>query len=314
MQCPRLDELPPVAGGGDSRGWPYDRESTRLAATAPDGGEWPRISVVTPSYEQAPFLEKTLRSILLQGYPNLELIVIDGASRDGSLAIIERYAPYLSHWVCEPDGGQSDALNKGFARASGEILSWLNSDDIFLPDTLAAVVDARRRDPDCDAWIGLGHKVDERGRLVHVSPRLDLSLEGVLDWPTNHFAQPACFFSRRAWELAGPLSTELHYCMDFDLWLRMLEGGLQFAPIERVLALMLAHPAAKTTGAPERMLMEIALVMDRHGAHQLARRTLDEMADELSRFRRYKSLIDRSPLWKPLLPLWKRLREKILSR
>src|SRR5262245_2264682 len=119
MRCPLLSALPPPPPGRD--GWPWTVASDPLPETRPNGSAWPRISVVTPSYNQGRFLEETIRSVLLQGYPDLEYFVIDGVSTDESVAIIERYAPWLSFWVSEPDGGQVEAINKGIARATGDL-------------------------------------------------------------------------------------------------------------------------------------------------------------------------------------------------
>src|SRR5665811_68289 len=112
-------------------GWPWTVEPQSLPAIRPDGSSWPPITIITPSYNQGQFIEETIRSVLLQGYPNLEYVIIDGGSSDGSLEVIQKYSPWLAHWVSEPDGGQSQAINKGFARAHGEVIAWLNSDDVL---------------------------------------------------------------------------------------------------------------------------------------------------------------------------------------
>src|ERR1700738_1526878 len=109
-------------------GWPWTTETPRLPAVRPDGSRWPRITIVTPSFNQGQFIEETIRSVLLQGYPNLEYIIIDGGSTDNTVEIIKKYEPWIACWVSEKDRGQSDALNKGFARATGQILAWLCSD------------------------------------------------------------------------------------------------------------------------------------------------------------------------------------------
>src|SRR5262245_21335405 len=143
MQCPRLDQLPPPPAGRS--GWPWTEATPRLPATLPDGAAWPRITIVTPSYNQAPFLEETIRSVLLQGYPNLEYIIIDGGSSDGSVELMRRYEPWLAYWVSEPDGGQSEAINKGWCSATGTVTTWLSSDDIYTPGALKAVAEGMAR-------------------------------------------------------------------------------------------------------------------------------------------------------------------------
>lgn len=134
MRCPTLAELPPPPPGKE--GWPWTEGSPSLPDQMPDGRPWPRVSLVTPSYNQDPFIEETIRSVLLQGYPALEYIVIDGGSRDNSVEIIKKYERYLAYWVSEADRGQADAINKGFQRGTGELGCYLNSDDILCRGTL----------------------------------------------------------------------------------------------------------------------------------------------------------------------------------
>src|SRR5215831_6523303 len=122
MRCPRLCELPPAPAG--KSGWPWTEETSALADQNEDGINWPRISIVTPSYNQGQFLEETIRSVLLQNYSNLEYIVIDGGSSDNSAEIIRKYEPWLTHWVSEKDDGQSHAINKGFQRVTGDLVAW----------------------------------------------------------------------------------------------------------------------------------------------------------------------------------------------
>ena len=132
MRCPTLFKLPAAPAG--KTGWPWTVETSQLADTMPDGRPWPRISVVTPSFNQGQFIEEAIRSVLLQGYPNLEYIIVDGGSTDALIDIIRRYTPWISSWFSERDDGQSDAINKGLGVATGEIVSWLNSDDLVTPD------------------------------------------------------------------------------------------------------------------------------------------------------------------------------------
>ena len=117
------------------------KDRAQLPETMSDGHPWPRISIVTPSYNQGQFIEETIRSVLQQGYPNLEYIIIDGGSTDNSVEIIKKYEEYLTYWVSEPDDGQYDAINKGFSRATGEIMAWLNSDDMYVPWTFKTVAE-----------------------------------------------------------------------------------------------------------------------------------------------------------------------------
>ena len=130
MQSPRCHDLPSLPAG--KAGWPWTKESQRKSVASGDGmPPLPRLSVVTPCYNQESFIEETIRSVLLQGYPDLEYIIIDGGSTDGTLDVIQKYEPWLTHWESKPDRGQSHAINKGWKLATGEMVGWLNSDDIY---------------------------------------------------------------------------------------------------------------------------------------------------------------------------------------
>src|SRR5579872_1583448 len=164
MRCPSLQELPPPPPG--RIGWPWTEASAPLPATMPDGEAWPGISVITPSFNQARFVEGTLRSVLLQGYPNLEYSVLDGGSTDGSVDIIKKYAPWLKQWVSAPDGGQSAAINRGLQSSSGLFATWINSDDLLCRDALTT--HALRVGLDANvAYIGDCIYIDEASRPLY---------------------------------------------------------------------------------------------------------------------------------------------------
>lgn len=147
-----LTDLPSPPPG--KTGWPWTEESSEIMEETPDSFEYPRISIVTSNYNYGHFLEETIRSVLLQGYPNLEYIIIDAGSTDNSLEIIEKYAPWLAYYVSEKDKGQSDGINKGFYQATGKIYAWLNSDDIFCPNTLLEIGQFWRHNPHCHFLTG----------------------------------------------------------------------------------------------------------------------------------------------------------------
>lgn len=204
----------------------------------------PRISIVTPSYNQAQFLERTIISVLNQGYPNLEYIIIDGGSTDGSLEIIKKYERYLAYWVSEPDKGQSDALNRGFARSTGEILAWLNSDDMYLPEALFKVADMFRKHPSAALVYGDYIKVDADDRCVALRRQPSFDYQICLHSYTIAM-QPASFFDRKAFFEVGGLDPSLHYTMDYDLILRLARYG-EVLHIGEYVAAFRFHSACKT--------------------------------------------------------------------
>jgi len=222
----------------------------------PERGVLPKISVVTPSFNQAEYLEETLRSVLDQEYPNLEYIVIDGGSTDGSVDIIRRYEDRLAYWVSEPDEGQYDALNKGFARSTGEIMAWLNSDDKYLDWTFSSVAEAMSNLPEIE-WLTSQFQFfwDQQGRAMRCEWHPGFSRELVLrggtlpgcGWPAWAFLQQESTFWRRSlWERAGgQLSTSYSLAGDYDLWMRFA-GQAELYSLSVPLAGFRQHPGQKT--------------------------------------------------------------------
>ena len=217
---PRLRDLPSVAG---KVGWPWTKASPSPSLTSP----WPRITIVIPSFNQGRFLEETIRSVLLQSYPNLELIVIDGGSEDSSLEVVGRYEPWLAYSTSEPDSGQSEAINKGFDRATGDIMTFLGSDDVYEPGTLQDVAQRWGQHPGPGVIVGAFRYMDESSRRspeIH-PPRLpgpgphDLTL---LDTSTWRLHQVSTFYSRQALDTVGRrVREDLHYTMDRELLYRV---------------------------------------------------------------------------------------------
>lgn len=254
----------------------------------------PRISVVVPSFNQGRFLGETLESLFTQDDPNIEVIVVDGASTDGSVDVIRRYADRLAWWVSEGDRGQSHALNKGFARATGEWLCWLNSDDMLLPGALPALRAAVAREPQREWWIGGGHFVDKRGRSIrHYQPPIGLAAAAQLDdWRRFWFAQPSTFFSRALYDACGgQVREDLHYAMDLDLWLRFLQRA---APgfIESGLSAYRLHEAAKTAALTVPAEMEIVrLIIEVLGLDAAMARIGCIAADRLEFEQKYRRLL-----------------------
>ena len=181
------------------------------------------VSIVTPSFNQAAYLEQTLLSVLEQDYADIEYLVIDGGSTDGSPDIIKRYASRLAYWISEKDSGQADAINKGMARAKGEIVAWLNSDDTYLPGTVTAAVKAFDENPDVAMVYADMLAVDERGQTFNTLRYRQLTLEDLLSFQI--IGQPAVFMRRSAFEKAGGLDPSFHFLLDHHLWIRIAAQG-----------------------------------------------------------------------------------------
>lgn len=224
----------------------------------------PRISIVTPSFNQASFLEETILSILDQGYPKLEYMIIDGGSTDGSLEIIRRHEAHLAYWVSEPDHGQYDALQKGFARATGELLGWLNSDDICLPGALTTVGHAYAEHlGTCVAGPVLNFDMRTgRQETIH---QHGITFENLVQfWQLKYgWHQPGFFFPRSAYELVGGMNGSLSYAMDYDLVCRLLQRH-SVTYVREPLAKFRLHDTSKTCTMAREMLMEVSSVSRRY--------------------------------------------------
>lgn len=218
MRCPRIADLPPPPDG--RTGWPWTEDSAQLPDRRPDGPPWPRVSVVTPSYNQGQFVEETIRSVLLQGYPDLEYIIMDGGSTDSSVDIIRKYEPWLSYWISQPDRGQSHAINMGWAKTSGEILAYLNSDDYYYQSAIAAAVEGFLEHPDAGIVYGTAAIVGERGGEIRTWAARPFDVKAMLT-EGNIVPQPAAFFSRRSLNAQGYLDERLSMIMDYALCIRV---------------------------------------------------------------------------------------------
>jgi GT2 family glycosyltransferase len=246
-------------------GWPRRALDGDLAPESRPGG-WPRVSLVTPTLNQAPYLEDTLLSVLHQGYPSLEYLVFDGGSTDGALEILRRYGDRLTHWETGPDRGQSDAVNKGWQRSTGKYLWWLNGDDMLAPGALADAVRFLEDNPQVDLVFGDLLRIDERGQAVeiHRVPDFDLAAY-VLDG--HHVSQAGALMRREVLDRIGTLDVDLHYLMDTDYWHRLALAGGRIAHIPQVLALFRVHAESKTQAGSAQSTQERYLVNRRLFEH-----------------------------------------------
>jgi glycosyltransferase involved in cell wall biosynthesis len=221
----------------DLSAFPYTVQTSPALYTT--RSNWPKITIVTPSYNQAAFLEQTIRSVVLQNYPNLEYIVIDGGSTDGSVEILEKYSPWISYWQSEKDEGQGQAINKGFSLASGEIFAWLNSDDYYLEGVLYKVAETFIKYK-TDFVYGYAYSLkDGKYELIKMLPLLDYFIK----IPT--LAQPSCFWRSK---IHQSIWEELHCALDYELWLRLVKGNKRKL-IKEPLSVAHVHDDAKTHDA-----------------------------------------------------------------
>jgi len=251
-------------------GWPWTQESESLEV-APPGDQWPRITVVTPSFNQAAFLEAAIRSVLLQGYPDLEYIVLDGNSSDESVAIIEKYGRWLAHWESRPDGGQSDAINRGMLLGSGRWATWVNSDDMLCCNALNNHVRTHRLDEGV-IYVGVCQHVDDEGDVVGTHQGRVHSLEDLVRirqiWRSAGFIdQPAVLFPRDLFRSVGGLDAANHRTMDYELWGKFLIAGSRFRYTDIMFGAFRMHPSQKTADALEqtKSLVQTAASLARTG-------------------------------------------------
>lgn len=217
-----LKDLPsPPPGKTD---WPWTEGTECLPERMPDGSEWPRISIVTPSYNYGRFIEETIRSVLLQGYPNLEYIIIDGGSTDNTVEIIKKYEKYLTYWVSEPDAGQTDAINKGYQHCTGNIFAWLNADDAYTKMSLHMVAENYLQGYQMVAGSCLN--VFNDGRLDDIVNSVSINFERYLKfWVVgSHFPQPAVFMAKEIADKCFPLDKSLYMLMDYQFFLRAISA------------------------------------------------------------------------------------------
>lgn len=230
--------------------------------------EHPKVTIVTPSFNQDPFLEATIRSVLEQDYPNIEYMIIDGGSTDGSVAIIERYASRLAYWQSRKDKGQTDALNQGFSRSTGDVLAWLNSDDLLLPGAVSAAVKQLIAHPEAGMVYGNCLLINAEGCKIGDFPAAQTDLKR-LRRGYVHIPQQAAFFRAELWRDVGPLDDSFFFAMDYDLWVRLAQKApLSYTP--EAWAAFRLHDDAKSISADDRCWPEMLKVHYRDGGSRFA--------------------------------------------
>ncbi len=260
MRCPTLAELPPPPPG--KTGWPWTEEtpaSAKLAAST-----LPRISVVTPSYMQAEYLEETIRSVLLQGYPNLEYFILDGGSKDGSADIIQRYQPWLAGWRSSRDDGQSATINEGWKQATGDIIAWINSDDTYHPNALLTAGETFSKSTEVRWLGGIVDDCHADGRFLKRHLPAGANLTESLGRRAPGYHQPGMFWRRAVLDQIGYLDSSLNYVFVHEFWVRSAMAGLQMTVLNQPIANFRLHSMSKTVSRHPLFLEEDWKVFRRH--------------------------------------------------
>ena len=228
----------------------------------------PKVSIIMPSYNQAQFLEEAIQSVLHQTYPDVEFILVDGASKDNSLEIVRKYEQHFAWWVSEKDKGHADALNKGFAHANGEILAWLNSDDVYYPEAVAQAVSILKAQPDVGMVYADADLIDHASVTIGQFAARQTSYRSMLRGSV-HIPQATTFFRADLWRQVGPLDLSLFFSFDYDLWVRL-------AKVSRVLyvpqhwAKFRIHGDGKTVVNDDRCYPDMLRVLQREGGGWLS--------------------------------------------
>ena len=262
-QAPTLSELPAPPGGRS--GWPWTEASPPLPATQ----ACPRVSIITPSFNQGQYIEETIRSVLLQGYPELEYFIIDGGSTDNTVEIIRKYEKWLTGWVSEKDAGQADAINKGFARTTGEVFNWLCSDDVLSQGALATVAKSFSDAEPCDVLAGAcfcqyDDEPEKSGARPAKGPGWEATpyIEGI--W------QPSCFWRRDFVRRKDLVLRDLHFCMDRELWCYLLSEGARWRWTDEVLSIYRFTGDNKSVVGRQKIINEVDSIYRKYVPESIA--------------------------------------------
>ncbi|MEW6336972.1 MAG: glycosyltransferase family 2 protein [Acidobacteriota bacterium] len=262
-----------------------------------------RVSVIVPTLNSAEFLSETLDSLVGQREAQLEVLVVDGGSTDGTLEIVRAAETrLLLRWISEPDRGQADAINKGFTMASGQIVSWLNADDCLTSGALARVVDLFAREPDLDVLSGLGILAGPTGNFIKIIPETPIQVIGDLYRFGCHICQPSTFLHRRVIERHGPLDASYHYALDFEYWLR-IGRSVRYMFVPEILSSFRLHPGSKTVAAQRRFWAEEWRAFRRHGGSRRSPFVLAHLYHSRVRWAAYLGLAPARWLLWPLFGL-----------
>lgn len=241
----------------DRQGWPWNVHGNPVPPYSDDPAAWPRLTVIMPSYNQAEFIDESIRSVLLQNYPNLEFMIFDGGSTDDTLAVIRKYEPWITYWESKSDRGQSHAINKGFCRSTGDYIAWLNSDDLYYPGALFAISRAIKKNPEAGMIYGAGAKIDMQSQVLIRIPYRPYNNK--LLSTRFYILQQSSFVKRSILNHDKMVEEYLHYTMDWELSIRVSRKAPVMA-IPDEIGMFRIHDKCKTSTGQYFRKREIALV------------------------------------------------------
>ncbi|MGC1393151.1 MAG: glycosyltransferase family 2 protein [Coleofasciculaceae cyanobacterium] len=238
-----LKDLPPPLPG--ATGWPWTEQSQPLPKQIIDASKLPRISIITPSYNQGKFIEETIRSVLLQGYPNVEYIIIDGGSTDRTIEVIQKYQKYIAYWISESDQGQADAINKGFLKATGDLIGWQNSDDYYYPDAFIYAAQGAIHFQEYDVFYGSRNfiNLDGKGSITKDNHMSAFDLEQMI--PNTNMSNQSAFFRKNIFQEGNLINKTFNHCMDHEFFWRLVFQSYKFIFIPEINACYRLHPDCK---------------------------------------------------------------------
>jgi glycosyltransferase involved in cell wall biosynthesis len=254
----------------------------------------PLVSIVTPSFNQGRFIRDTIESVLGQDYPNIEYIVMDGGSTDETVNILRSYGDRIN-WVSEPDKGQTDAINKGIEKSSGDIIAYLNSDDIYLPGTIPHIVKLLQENPETEFIYGDFHAIDESGAILDRIKTIPFD-PNILLYDANFISQPASFYKRSLFEKIGSFDDSLHYLMDYEFFLRAARRQIEFRLTRRYLSAIRYHGDCKTLTGAEPWAEERQALKRKYARMRVQHPAAMKLLAAIYRLKRYLLLIGRGRL------------------
>ena len=243
---------PPI----ECHGWPWDETYFRCQSKKNDSAQWPKVSIITPSFNQGQYLEETIRSVLLQDYPNLEYLILDGGSSDNSIEIIQKYEQWLSFWVSEPDGGQADAINTGMQKSTGEYIGWLNSDDLLYPSAIRRVVEAFRCDRDAELIFGDVEQGQNLQQGIYVLRGEQIEFSEMLRTLRVPSPQQGCLWKRSVIKRIGPLDQRWQVVLDREFFTRAAEK-CRVRHLPGILGFFRNHEHSKSISQKRQWLVEL---------------------------------------------------------